>query len=71
MKRKDIKNLHQKNITELKTELGRKRAEVFKIRLEHKVKPNKNVRLAATLSDDIARIATVLNELKRKERQKT
>lgn len=68
MKRKDIKLLHQKSASELEKELKARNKEFSKLTLERKVKQMKNTRLAQTLKDDIARIATVLKEIQIKEK---
>ena len=68
MKRKDIQLLHQKTAAELMKELTAKRREISKLRLAGNTKKEKNTRLTRNLSDDLARLATILVE-KTKERQ--
>lgn len=68
MKRKDIKALHQKSVTELREDLDKKRKELKKIEIEKKVKKLKNNRLLQTLRDDLARIATIIKEVDLKEK---
>lgn len=66
MKRKDIKNLHQKSKAELTKELQNKKEQLVKMRLDVIQKPEKNTRLKSHLLDDIARIQTVLVTLSQK-----
>jgi ribosomal protein L29 len=70
MKRKDIKNLHHKSVTELTKEVEVKRRELTKQSLERTVKREKNTRLLNTLRDDIARIETVLKVVSLKSEPK-
>ena len=71
MKRRDIKTLHAKSTVELQQLLIDKQKELIQVKLERKVKKDKNTRRAFMLQDDIARIKTVIKELEIKERGKT
>ncbi len=67
MKRKDIKNLHHKSAAELVKELVTKQQLLLKTRLETKLKQEKNTRVSRLLRDDIARVQTIMKEIKNKE----
>lgn len=69
MKQKDIQALHLKSVAELTKELEAKKADLNKYQLEKQVKPEKNTRKKRDLKDEIARIATILGEVKLKEKQ--
>ena len=62
MKPNDIRTLHEKNLSQLQKDLDVKTKELSKLKLEHKVKPQKNARLFTILHDDRARILTVIRE---------
>ena len=66
MKRKQITELHHKNVAELKKELIEKRQELTKLRLGKTTTTVKNTRIARIVKDDVARIVTMihLKELK-------
>ncbi len=70
MKHKEIQTLHSKSLNELVKLLESKKAEFEKMCLEKRVKQNKNTRRFSRTADDIARIATIVNALKIKERTK-
>ncbi|NCN45423.1 MAG: 50S ribosomal protein L29 [Candidatus Pacebacteria bacterium CG10_big_fil_rev_8_21_14_0_10_36_11] len=63
MKRKDITELRAKNQTELMKMQADLQMELAKIRMERVAGKLANTRLVATLSDDLARIKTVLGQL--------
>lgn len=67
MKRKDITNLHSKSNAELNKEVGEKRKMLGRLMSEKQVKPGKNSREFRMLKVDIARILTVMHEIKKKE----
>lgn len=69
MKQKDVQNLANKSIAELKKEMYAKRKELTKFNLELKLRRQKNTRLGDRLSDTIARIQTMMN-IKAKQEKK-
>lgn len=56
------KELHSKNIDELRGVLTEKRKELVKARLELKLKKVKNVHKANSIRKEIARILTIIRE---------
>lgn len=64
MKRNDIKALHQKTAAELDKELLSLNHELANMRLQKKVGKLSSVAKLKNLSDDIARIKTILTEKK-------
>ncbi len=64
MKRNDIKTLSQKTVSELDKELSKLTHELSNMRLQKKVGKLSSVAKLKNLSDDIARIKTVLTEKK-------
>lgn len=62
MKRNDIKALADKSVAELNKQLQELQLQVAKARLEKSVGKLENLRLVSSLSDDVARIKTVLRE---------
>lgn len=61
MKRKDIKALHEMDIASLNEKLVALTMQYAKAKLEKKVGKLSNRRLVSTLSDDVARVKTVLH----------
>ncbi len=70
MKSKDIKSLHQKNINELVKQKQDLEAQLVKISLEKKSKPEKNSRRTRIIKDDLARVLTIIRQLQIKEQKK-
>jgi ribosomal protein L29 len=66
MKRNDIKALHQKTVAELEKMLNDLNLELAAKRLMRKAGRLENVSEVKTLSDDIARVKTILGEKKTK-----
>lgn len=64
MKRNDIKTLRQKTVAELDKELSKFGHDLANMRLQKKVGKLNSVAKLKNLSDDIARIKTVLTEKK-------
>jgi large subunit ribosomal protein L29 len=64
MKRNEIKALSQKTVTELDKELLQLNHDLANMRLQKKVAKLSSVSKLKNLSDDIARIKTVLTEKK-------
>lgn len=64
MKRNDIKALSQKTVSELDKELLKLSHDLANMRLQKKVGKLSSVAKLKNLSDDIARIKTVLTEKK-------
>lgn len=64
MKRKEIKELKQKTLLELKVLLAETQMALTKLRMELATAKNKNVRGLAGKRDDIARIKTTIEEKK-------
>ncbi len=64
MKRNDIKALSQKTVSELNKELLKLSHDLANMRLQKKVGKLSSVAKLKNLSDDIARIKTVLTEKK-------
>lgn len=64
MKRNDIKTLRQKTVAELDKELSKFSHDLANMRLQKKVGKLNSVAKLKNLSDDIARIKTVLTEKK-------
>lgn len=62
MKRKDIKELYQKEEKELGDLLLKLRKELVRIKMEIAMGKVKNLRQPARIKDDIARVKTVLNQ---------
>jgi ribosomal protein L29 len=62
MKRKDLNELHQKEIKELEDLIKKTQSELIKLKMETSLRKNKNVRLPANQSDLLARMETVLRE---------
>lgn len=62
MKRKDFLALKQKTVKELTKDLDEKRHTLAKYLMERKVKQIKNTRQKVTISDDLARILTLIKE---------
>jgi ribosomal protein L29 len=60
MKRNDIKNLHQLEVSELNKKLIELTLVLAKSKLEKKAGKLANPRMVSNLSDDIARIKTIL-----------
>ncbi len=60
MKRNDIKALHSLSVAELNEKVKQLTSEVTKARMEKKVGKLTNRRLGAMLSDDLARVKTIL-----------
>ncbi len=67
MKRKNISALHSKTKEELIKELVTKQKELTKMVTEKGLTRIKNTRLMRILKDDMARIQTVLSNIKVKE----
>lgn len=63
MKRNDIKKLHQQPVVELSKQLLALQQEVALKRQEKRVGKLSNVRSISRLTDDIARIETIIREL--------
>jgi len=66
MKRNDIKALHQKTVAELEKMLNDLSLELAAKRLMKKAGRLENVSEVKTLSDDIARVKTIIGEKKTK-----
>ena len=64
MKRNDIKALHQKTVAELDKELAMMNRDLANMRLQKKVGKLSSTAKLKNLSDDIARIKTILTEKK-------
>ncbi len=62
MKRNDINALHTMTVEDLRKKLTELSQAFAKAKLEKKVGKLANRRFAATLSDDIARVKTILTE---------
>lgn len=62
MKRKEITALQDMSLSDLNKKLGELTMDVAKAKLEKKVGKLANVRLVSTLSDDIARIKTIMHK---------
>lgn len=62
MKRNDIKALHDKDLKELNEQLRTLLLDLAKARLEKKAAKLANVSLVRQLSDDVARVKTVIHE---------
>lgn len=62
MKLKDIKELHVKEVKELKTLLKEKQKTLFDSRLDHSVGKLANTRSLSQIRDDIARIKTIITQ---------
>jgi large subunit ribosomal protein L29 len=62
MKRNDIKKLHELSIADLNKKLTELVAQLATARLEKRVGRLANPRLVSNLSDDVARIKTVMRE---------
>lgn len=62
MKRNDIKALHEKTIIELNKDLDKLLMDLAKARLEKGAMKLANVSLVARLSDDVARLKTIIRE---------
>ena len=62
MKRKDIKELHAKDMGELKTSLKEARDNLFKAKMDKKMFKLKDLRSVFRLRKDIAAILTVINK---------
>jgi ribosomal protein L29 len=60
MRSRDIKQLKDTSVVELKKNLDTKRKELTNFRLEVRLRKQKNIRLGERLTDDIARILTIL-----------
>ncbi len=71
MKRKDIKLLHTKTVSEITKELTDKYQALKKTELAVVLKNEKNVRKLRDIRDDISRLATVLSEKQLKEKGAT
>lgn len=67
MKTKDIKDLHEKTIKELKSELGKAQDELVKLRMEQATRKLKDTHQALKKRHDIARIKTIIRERKLSE----
>lgn len=63
MKKKELKELHTKSITELKQLIKKARLELIKLRMEQKAGKLKNVHLVKQKRHDLARLKTILKEL--------
>ena len=62
MKRNDIKALHQKTVAELEKELVKLTNDLANMRLQKKVGKLDSVAKLKNVSDDIARIKTIITE---------
>lgn len=62
MKRKDIKQLHAKDIAELTIGLKEAQEKLFKLRMDQKMMKIKDTRSLFELRKDIARTLTVISE---------
>lgn len=62
MKRKQIDELHQKEVGELKKLLSQAQSELVKLRMDLATKKIKDVHVVAKKGDEIARIKTILKE---------
>ena len=62
MKRKDIKELKQKTLAELKKLANETEQEQVRLKMETKTGKNKNTRAVARKRDDLARILTAIVE---------
>lgn len=70
MKRNDITALHSKSISELNTQLEGLLLDLAKARLEKKAAKLADVSLVKRLSNDIARVKTIIHEKELMERSK-
>ncbi len=68
MKRNDIKALHEKTVAELDKELAKLNHELANMRLQKKVGKLSSVSKLKNLSDDIARIKTIVTEKKSQDK---
>ena len=62
MTREEIKELHDKTVAELQSQLAEVRRELAKAKLEQAADKLEDINLPAKLGDDVARIKTVLRE---------
>lgn len=62
MKRKELLNLRNKNITDLSKSVIEKKLELVKVLAEAKVSGDKNVKKGRMLRSDIAKISTIIRE---------
>lgn len=67
MKGKDIKELQQKIIPELKKLLKEKQSDLLKLKMDIESKKTKNVRAFAQARHDLARIMTFLRQKQEEE----
>jgi large subunit ribosomal protein L29 len=68
MKRNDIKELHQKTVAQLQQQLDALVQDLSLMRLQKKVGKLSSTTKLKTLSDDIARIKTVISNKLRSEK---
>jgi ribosomal protein L29 len=62
MKRNDITALHKLDTADLRKKLQEMQSQLAKVKLEKKVGKLANRRLVTTLSDDVARVQTILGQ---------
>jgi len=67
MKKKEKTELGQKNLGELEKMLMEAKDNLVKSRMEIHTQKIKNVRVVARIRDNIARIMTIINQIKLKE----
>lgn len=67
MKRKEITELKQKNLKELRALLEEMTSKLIKLQMEGKTGKSKNVRAVSRTRDDLARIMTVIRGKKPEE----
>lgn len=62
MKKKELKELHQKNQQDLQSLMKKTQEEMVKLKMDRKAGRLKNVRLPENKRHDLARIKTILKE---------
>lgn len=67
MKRKEAKELKDKNLMELGKLLDEMRNKLVKLRMEKRNEKMKNIRALARIKDDIAKILTTIKEKENRE----
>jgi len=67
MKRKEVKELKDKNLMELGKLLDETRNKLVKLRMEKRNEKMKNIRALARTRDDIAKILTTIKEKENRE----
>lgn len=67
MKRKEVRELKDKNLMELGKLLDETRNKLIKLRMEKRNEKMKNVRAIARTRDDIAKILTAIKEKENRE----